>query len=82
MLKFGIGMVSNQLRSILDPPLLFCPTSKVDFLNPIVSFGVSNIIPNQPPRPPPFEKHLLDSAPPLHRVEPLFGRWVDVLEAL
>jgi hypothetical protein len=44
MSKYGMGMVPNQHPSTLDLPLLFCPTSKVELLNPIVSSRVNNII--------------------------------------
>jgi hypothetical protein len=67
MSKFATCMAPNQHWSTLDPPLLLCPTSKVEFLNPIVSFRIDNII----SKPPSFEKHLLNSTPPLNWVEPL-----------
>jgi hypothetical protein len=56
------GHGSNLTSINLNLSLLFCPTSKVEFLNLIISFGVDNII----PKPPSSEKHLPDSAPPLH----------------
>jgi hypothetical protein len=62
MSKSTMGMVPNQHWSTLDLPLILCPTSKVEFLNPIVSSRVDNIVPN----PPSFKKHLHDSTPPLH----------------
>jgi len=45
MLKFGMDMVPNRHWSNLNLPLLFCPTSKVEHLNPKKSFGVNNVIP-------------------------------------
>jgi hypothetical protein len=57
--------------------MLLCPTSKVELLNPIISFRDDNIV----PKPPLFEKRLSNFAPPLHRVEPLLDQWVGVLEA-
>jgi hypothetical protein len=75
MSKSNMGMAPNQHWSTLNPPVLFCPTSKAEFLNLVVSFWVSNIV----LKPPSLEKHL-NFSPPLHRVEPLFDRWVGVLE--
>jgi hypothetical protein len=77
MSKFGMAMAPNQHQSTLHPPLLLCPTSKVELLNPVASFGVSNII----LKPLSCEKHLLDPTPPLFQVEPMFDQWVGVLEA-
>jgi hypothetical protein len=42
--------------------MLFCPTSKVKLLNPIILSKVSNIV----LMPPSSKNHLADSAPPLH----------------
>jgi hypothetical protein len=62
MSKHTTSMTPNQHWSTLNPALLFCPTSKVELLNRIVSSRVNNIVPN----PASFEKHLLDHASPLH----------------
>jgi hypothetical protein len=69
MSKSTIDMTPNQHWSTLNPPLLFCPTSKVELLNQIVSSWVNNIVQN----PVSFEKHLFDFAPPLHSVKPLLN---------
>jgi hypothetical protein len=62
MSKSSMGMVPNQHPSTLYLSFLLCPTSKVELLNLVVSFGVSNIV----SKPLSLKKHLLDFAPPLH----------------
>ncbi len=47
-------------------------------MNPRISSGVGNIV----SKPPSFEKHLPNSATPLHRIETLLDLWVGVLETL
>ncbi len=47
-------------------------------MNPIISFAVDNIF----LKPPSSEKYLANSTPPLHQIEPMFDRWVGMLEVL
>jgi hypothetical protein len=59
MSKFGTGMVPNEHQSTLNPPLLLCPTSTIELLNPIKYFRANNII----LKPPSSEKPLPNFAP-------------------
>jgi hypothetical protein len=47
-------MVPNEHQSTLNPPLLLCPTSTTELLNPIKYLKVNNIILKPPSSEKPF----------------------------